>query len=85
MKLSIKDFSSKFDQIRRKLRIWSHLLKKSLIENFIFCTVIIILWGWHLKGWGAAICKSIFAKKKFPEFLELQLQIYQIFTKFYQI
>ena len=25
------------EQIRRKLRIWSHLLKKSLIENFIFC------------------------------------------------
>ena len=23
-----------------KLRIWSHLLKKSLIENFIFCAVI---------------------------------------------
>ena len=35
MKLSIKDFFSKCDQIRRKLRIWSHLLKKSLMENFI--------------------------------------------------
>ena len=23
----------------RKLRIWSHLLKKSLMENFIFCVV----------------------------------------------
>ena len=39
MKFSIKDFFSKYDQIRRKLRIWSHLLKKSEIENFIFCTV----------------------------------------------
>ena len=38
MKFSIKDFFSKCDQIRRKLRIWSHLLKKSLMENFIFCT-----------------------------------------------
>ena len=36
MKFSIKDFFSKWDQIRRKLRIWSHSLKKSLIENFIF-------------------------------------------------
>ena len=36
MKFSIKDFFSKCDQIRRKLRIWSHLLKKSLMENFIF-------------------------------------------------
>ena len=38
MKFSIKDFFSKCDQIRSFLRIWSHLLKKSLIENFI-CAV----------------------------------------------
>ena len=37
---SIKDFFSKNDQIRRKLWIWSHLLEKSLMENFIFCAVI---------------------------------------------
>ena len=37
-KFSIKDFFSKCDQIRRKLRIRLHLLKKSLMENFIFCT-----------------------------------------------
>ena len=36
MKFSIKDFFSKCDQIRRKLRILSHLLKKSLMKNFIF-------------------------------------------------
>ena len=29
----------KCEQIRRNLRIWSHLLKKSLMENFIFCAV----------------------------------------------
>ena len=39
MKFSIKDFFSKCDQIRRKLLIWPHLLKKSLTENFIFCAV----------------------------------------------
>ena len=39
MKSPIKDFFSKCDQIRRKLRIWSHLLKKSLMEDFIFCAV----------------------------------------------
>ena len=39
MKFSIKDFFSKCDQIRRKLRIWPHLLKRSLMENFIFCEV----------------------------------------------
>ena len=37
VKFFIKDFFSKCDQIRRKLRIRSHLLKKSLMENFIFC------------------------------------------------
>ena len=36
MKFSIKDFSSQCDQIRSFLRIWSHLLEKSLMENFIF-------------------------------------------------
>ena len=40
MKFSIKDFFSKFDQIRSFLRIWLHLLKKSLMENFIFCAVL---------------------------------------------
>ena len=39
-KFSIKDFFSKCDQIRRKLRVRSHLMKKSLIENYIFCTLI---------------------------------------------
>ena len=38
-KFSIKDFFSKCDQIRSKLRIWSHLMKKFLMENFIFCVV----------------------------------------------
>ena len=40
VKFSIMDFFSKRDQIRRKLRIWSHLLKKSLMKNFFFCSVM---------------------------------------------
>ena len=39
MKISIRDFFSKCDQIRRELRIWSHSLKKSLMENSVFCVV----------------------------------------------
>ena len=35
----IKDFFIKFDQICRNLRMWSHLLKKSLMENFIVCAM----------------------------------------------
>ena len=43
MKFSIKDFFSKCDQIPIKLRIWSRLLKKFLMENFIFCAVTLLL------------------------------------------
>ena len=39
MKFSIKDFFSKCDQLRKKLRTWSNLLKKSLMKNFIFYAV----------------------------------------------
>ena len=39
MKLSIKDFLRKGDQIPRRLRILSHLLEKSLMGNSIFCAV----------------------------------------------
>ena len=43
IKFSIKNFFSKCDQIRRKLRIWSHLLKRSLMENLIFVQWYFIL------------------------------------------
>ena len=39
MKFFIKDFFSKCDQIQSFFWIWSHLLKKSLMENFIFYVV----------------------------------------------
>ena len=40
MKFSIKDLFSKCDKIRSFLRIWSDILKKYLMENFIFCAVL---------------------------------------------
>ena len=40
MKFSIEDSFSKCDQIRSFMRIWSYLLKKFLMENFIFCAVL---------------------------------------------
>ena len=43
MKFFIEDFFSKCDQIRSFLRIWSHLLKKSLMENFIFGPVKVLI------------------------------------------
>ena len=36
----MKDFFSKCDQIRRKVRTWPHLLNKSLMKNFTFCAVM---------------------------------------------
>ena len=51
LKSSIKDFFSKYDQIRRKLRIWPRLLKKSLMENFIFCAVKKYLMITSYNGW----------------------------------
>ena len=39
MKFSFKSFFSKCDQCGSFLWIWSHLLKKFLIENLIFCAV----------------------------------------------
>ena len=44
MKCFIKEFFSIYHQIRSFLRIWSHILKKSLMENFIFC--------FRYRGWG---------------------------------
>ena len=39
MEFSIKDFLSKCDQIYKNLLTWSHLLKKSLMEDFNVCAV----------------------------------------------
>ena len=36
MNFSIKHFFSKYDQIRSKVWIWSHLLNKCLIETLFF-------------------------------------------------
>ena len=51
MKFSIKDFFSKCDQIRSFLRIWSRLLKKSIMENFIFCEMKVILVSHFIYPW----------------------------------
>ena len=44
MRFFIKDFFSKCDQICSFLRIWSHLLKKSLMENLIFVWTVLSAW-----------------------------------------
>ena len=62
MKFSIKDFFSKCDQIRSLLQICSHLLKKSLIVNFVFCAVIVS---------ERVICVTNVSKSKAKEFITL--------------
>ena len=47
MKFSIKDFFSKFDQIRSFLQISSHLLKKSLEILCYVCYVCIMYVSTH--------------------------------------
>ena len=55
MKFSIKNFFSKCDQICRKLRICSHLLKKSLMENFSFVQCVVI----YLRCPTCLMCLSV--------------------------
>ena len=55
MTFSTKEFFINCDQIRRKLPIWSHLLKKTLMENFIFCAVSVVMSWKHLKP---SICRE---------------------------
>ena len=60
MKFSFKDFFSKCDQICRKLQIWSQLLMKSLMENFIFVQCNSQIWeipNGHF--WSSRWCYSL--------------------------
>ena len=64
LRFPIKDFFSKCDQIRIFLRIWSNLLKKSSMENFIFCAVktlgfLLISGGLKRKYWPEIGSKNI--------------------------
>ena len=62
MKFFIKDFFRKCDQIRSNLRIWSHLLKKSLMENFIFCALWEKCFFWSVFPHIQIECKDLLCK-----------------------
>ena len=52
MKFSIKDLVSKCDQIRNFLRIWSHLLKKPLMETSFFVQCLLkLFWSFYYWLW----------------------------------
>ena len=61
MKFSIKDFFSKCDQIQRKLWICSHLLKKSLMENLIFCAALVNIFWFIVKIAATIILQNTFS------------------------
>ena len=73
MKFSIKDFFCKCDQIRNFLRIWSHLLKKSLMENFMFCTVnhvVFPVFLSHICSYLTSVCVFVCEKFLIDAFLD---------------
>ena len=83
MKLSFKDFFSKCQQIRSFLRIWSHLLKKPLMENFIFCEVCVGLTYWMVcsKPQPFTFSKLLFEYRKILNRAEALLYLTFFFTE----
>ena len=89
IKFSIKDFFSKCDQIHRKLRIWSHLLKKSLTENCIFCAMYMYFFSFRYmfdadtllvcKQCWEEIVRSFSVKKVFLKILQIWTPV-QVFS-----
>ena len=82
MKFSIKYFFSKCDQICSRLRIWSHLMKKSLMKNFIFCAVRILIHHLlhllHINVHPWEMCTDYYVKQVVPFFsISGNLQIYK--------
>ena len=65
MKFAIKDFFGGCRQIRRKLRIWSHLLGKSLMEDFICLQYVPNSRAWHARAssFTCPKCKKKFLQK----------------------
>ena len=70
MKFSNKGFVSKCDQIRIFLRIWSHLLKKSLMKNFIFCAVMIV---WNDSHFGLNL---LYLSRKMSK-SQIEIEVFQ--------
>ena len=57
-------FFHKCDQISSFLRIWSHLLKKSLMKNFIFCTVLKFMKDfWYYYGQIILVLRTVLLQK----------------------
>ena len=73
MKFCITNLFSKYDQIYPKLQIWPHLLKKSLMGDFIFCAVRVIKYCY--KAHNCQICST--NTKTFFWISEVNLETFQ--------
>ena len=76
----IKDFSNKCDQIRSFLLIWSHLLKKFLIEFFFYRTASNLYLKIQLGNITSVLakqCFSVFTKYFFFPMI-YQVQIFSL-------
>ena len=78
MKFSITDFFSKCDQICSFLRIWSSLLKKSLMVGLIFSCSVKFCKNMLLKcfRFNSFIVKSLLLHRKSSEFVFYSPQIF---------
>ena len=78
MKFSSKDFSSKCDQIRSFLRIWSHLLEKSLTETSLFVQWYLeISENFHIDyKWHNFVSVCLFQLANYESYSQAGLYIY---------
>ena len=81
MKFYIKDSFSKCDQIRRKWRIWSHLLNKSSMQKLICCAVYIVYEHSKIHLVVISISYAVLIKDNRKEILTVVLKFPESFVK----
>ena len=79
----MKEFFSKCDQISRKLKNWSHILKKSITENFFFFAVLVALKNHHLLKVNRKNCSIGETKKQHKRLTKEMLNEHIIECKCY--
>ena len=74
IKFSITDFFSTCGQICSFLQIWSHLLRKFLMGNFIFCAVCVIFYSFDIL-FSLYYCLAIATWKTIYRFLNIYIHL----------
>ena len=87
MKFPINDFFSKCDEICSFLRIWSHLRKKSLMENFIFCAVmtsVLVTLRWLKRDWISNF-KKVYLKRRLAVLITAAVGLIEVWHTFFNL